>query len=265
MPINPDQASEIAAEAVPDTVPQTTKEAISAYSSDAPEAQNNQTRSDIVFQTLQADITRGKIRPGTKISETELAKQYGISRGPLREALNRLESRRLIERIPHVGARVVSLSLKELLEIYQVREALEGLACRLAAENMNEEEIKKLRELLEKHGNDDEIQSGYAYFQKEGDTDFHHLIITGSKNEHLAWQIISDMYHLLRMYRYQCSLSEGRPQKALKEHLAILEAIADHDGDLAEMLMRKHIRQARDNIAQQYDQKDFDLINQQAN
>jgi DNA-binding GntR family transcriptional regulator len=70
------------------------------------------------------------------------------------------------------------------------------------------------------------------------------------------------MYHLLRLYRYQCSLSEGRPQRALKEHQAILEAIADRDGELAEILMRKHIRQARNNIAQRYDQKDFDLINE---
>src|SRR5690606_6657214 len=77
-------------------------------------AETVQTRSDIVFQTLQADITRGKIKPGTKISEAGLASEYGISRGPLREALNRLESRGLIERIPHVGARVVSLNLKEL-------------------------------------------------------------------------------------------------------------------------------------------------------
>src|SRR5690606_19536542 len=107
-----------------------------------------------------------------------------------------------------------------------------------------------------------EIQANHAYFQKEGDLDFHHQIVAGAKNEHLAKQIFSDMYHLLRLYRYQCSLSEGRLQRALKEHQAILEAIADRDGELAEMLMRKHIRQARNNIAQRYDQKDFDLINE---
>ena len=176
----------------------------------------SETRADRVFQTLQGDITKGDIKPGTKISETELAAQYGISRGPLREALQRLESRGLIERIAHVGTRVVSLNLNELLEIYQVREALEGLACRLAAENMSDDEIAQLSELLIKHGADSEIQSGHAYFQKEGDLDFHYQIVKGAKNEHLAKQILSDMYHLLRMYRYQCSLSEGRPQKALK-------------------------------------------------
>ncbi len=219
------------------------------------------THADRVFQTLQSAITKGEIKPGSKISETELAQSYGVSRGPLREALQRLESRGLIERIAHVGNRVVSLNLKELLEVYEVRESLEGLACRLAAENMSDEDIASLNALLEKHAADTELQSGHAYFQKEGDLDFHHQIVKGAKNEHLSKMIFSDMYHLLRMYRYQCSLSEGRPQKALKEHQAILDAIADRDGDLAEMLMRKHIRRARNNIAQQYDQKDFDLIN----
>lgn len=220
------------------------------------------THADRAFQTLQSDITRGGIKPGAKISETELANRYGISRGPLREAMQRLESRGLIERIPHVGTRVVSLNLNELLEIYQVREALEGLACRLAAENMTDEEISSLALLLEKHAADTEVQSGQAYFQKEGDLDFHYQIVKGAKNDHLAKQILSELYHLLRMYRYQCSLSEGRPQRALKEHFAILDAIADRDGDLAEMLMRKHIRQARLNIAQRYKQQDFDLINE---
>lgn len=222
------------------------------------------THADRAFQALQSDITKGDIKPGTKISETELANRYGISRGPLREAMQRLEGRGLIERIPHVGTRVVSLNLNELLEIYQVREALEGLACRLAAENMTDDEISSLGLLLEKHAADTQVQSGQAYFQKEGDLDFHYQIVKGAKNEHLAKQILSELYHLLRMYRYQCSLSEGRPQRALKEHLAILDAIADRDGDLAEMLMRKHIRQARLNIAQQYKQQDFDLINEVA-
>ena len=220
------------------------------------------THADRAFQTLQSDITKGDIKPGSKISEAELASQYGISRGPLREALQRLESRGLIERIAHVGARVVSLNLNELLEIYQVREALEGLACRLAAANMTDEEIALLGQLLDKHASDTQLQSGHAYFQKEGDLDFHYQIVKGAKNDHLAKQILGDMYHLLRMYRYQCSLSEGRPQLALKEHRSILDAIADRDGDLAELLMRKHIRKARENISAQYNQQDFDLINE---
>jgi DNA-binding GntR family transcriptional regulator len=239
-------------------------EAVSPVTSVDPAPGQALTRADQAFQTLQDDITKGKLKPGSKISEAGIASEYGISRGPLREALQRLESRRLIERVPHVGARVVSLNLKALLEIYQVREALEGLACRLACENMSDEDIAGLGALLKQHGSDEEIQSGHAYFQREGDLDFHHLIITGARNEHLAQQVLGTMYHILRLYRYQCSLSEGRPQKALQEHLAIYEAIAERDGELAELLMRRHIRKARDNIEAKYKQQDFDLINQNA-
>lgn len=230
-------------------------------SSPEPSSGSGVTRASRVFNELQSAITKGEIKAGSKINEAELAANYGISRGPLREALQRLESCHLIERIPHVGTKVVSLNLQELLEIYQVREVLEALACRLAAENMSAEEVQNLRALLVTHEADNQLQEGASYFQKEGDLDFHYKIVQASKNEHLHQLLLSDMYHLLRMYRYQCSLSEGRPQKALKEHHQIIDAIEDRDGDLAEMLMKKHIRLARKNIESQYDQKDFDLIN----
>src|SRR5690606_30250495 len=91
------------------------------------------TLSDHVFRKIQAAIVKGEIAPGSKMSEPELARTYGISRGPLREAIHRLEGQRLLVRVPHVGARVVSLSQQELCELYQIRESLEGMACRLAA------------------------------------------------------------------------------------------------------------------------------------
>ena len=114
------------------------------------EAKNSRFDSDKtlaanVMDLLVTAIVKGEIPPGTKISEPELARTYGISRGPLREAIRRLEGLRLVELKPHVGARVVQLSIKELIEIYRVREALEGMASRLAAEHMSQEEIDDLR------------------------------------------------------------------------------------------------------------------------
>ena len=87
------------------------------------------TLADRVCQQIITAIVKGEIKAGEKISEPELARTYGISRGPLREAIRRLEGLRLVESRPNVGARVVQLSVKELLEIYRVREALEGMAC----------------------------------------------------------------------------------------------------------------------------------------
>ena len=87
-----------------------------------------ETLSENVFRRIQAAIVKGEIAPGSKISEPELARTYGISRGPLREAIHRLEGQRLLVRVPHVGARVVSLNHAELIELYEIRESLEGMA-----------------------------------------------------------------------------------------------------------------------------------------
>lgn len=203
-----------------------------------------------VMDLLITAIVKGDIPPGTKISEPELARTYGISRGPLREAIRRLEGLRLVELKPHVGARVVQLSVKELIEIYRVREALEGMASRLAAEHMSQEEIDDLRNLLDRHEESIAQLDGLSYFQKEGDLDFHFRIVKGSKNEKMLELLGGDLYHLVRMYRYQFSVSNSRPKRALKEHRQIVDAIESRDPELAEILMRRHISAARLNIEQ---------------
>jgi DNA-binding GntR family transcriptional regulator len=206
------------------------------------------TLADRVCQQIITAIVKGEIKAGEKISEPELARTYGISRGPLREAIRRLEGLRLVESRPNVGARVVQLSVKELLEIYRVREALEGMACRLAAINMSDDEIMALRTLLDQHQAGIEQQEGQAYFQKEGDLDFHYRIVMGSGNSKLQELLAADLYHLVRMYRYQFSLSSSRPTMALREHHQILDAIESRDEELAELLMRRHISASRRNI-----------------
>ncbi|KAA0875875.1 GntR family transcriptional regulator [Nitrincola tapanii] len=206
------------------------------------------TLADRVCQQIVTAIVKGELPPGYKISEPELARTYGISRGPLREAIRRLEGLRLIERKPHVGARVVKLSMHELIEIYHVREALEGMACRLAAEKMTDAEIQALKALLDEHEHSVEQEEWSSYFQKEGDLDFHYRIVQGSKNEKLKELLGADLYHLVRMYRYQFSVSSSRPKRALKEHRQIIDAIESRDPELAELLMRRHISAARRNI-----------------
>lgn len=215
---------------------------------DATEAVDSRTLADRVFEEIQDAIVTGSIAPGTKITEPGLAKEYGISRGPLREAMRRLEGRHLVTRIPHVGARVVSLSLEELLELYEVREAMEGMACRLAARQMPQEEINSLKALLEKHEQQAELQENIAYYQKEGDLDFHYRIVLGSGNKKLMELLCGDLYYLVRMYRYRFSAASGRPQRAFEEHHRIVDAIEQRDEELAEMLMRRHIRASRNNV-----------------
>jgi DNA-binding GntR family transcriptional regulator len=215
------------------------------------EAPDARTLAERVFTRLQDDIVLGVLKPGARLGEAELATRYGVSRGPLREAIRRLESRKLLQREAHIGARVASLSLPDLIEIYRVREALEGMAARLAASCMTKEEVAGLHEVLHQHEQQQDLKEDTAYFQREGDLDFHYRIIQGSHNSKLADLLIGEIYHLVRMYRYQFSAVANRPQKALAEHRRIVEAIEAGDGDLAEMLMRRHIGRARENIEQQ--------------
>lgn len=206
------------------------------------------TIADRVFTRIKRAIVEGEMPPGSKISEPELARTYGISRGPLREAIGRLVACSLVVRKPNVGARVVSLSSEKLIEIYHVREALEGMAARLAAEHMTPVEIDELRGLLTQHRNSIDEEGGHAYFQKEGDLDFHYRIVQGSKNGRLIELLCNDLYHLVRLYRYQFGMASSRAERAFTEHAHIVDAIADGDGELAELLMRHHIRASRRNV-----------------
>ncbi|MEX5573736.1 GntR family transcriptional regulator [Pseudomonas lijiangensis] len=214
--------------------------------------EDSETLSENVFRRIQAAIVKGEIAPGSKISEPELARTYGISRGPLREAIHRLEGQRLLVRVPHVGARVVSLSHAEMIELYEIRESLEGMACRLAAERMTSEQIDELRNVLDTHERDAAFQAGLGYYQQEGDFDFHYRIIQGSGNKTLSQMLCGELYQLVRMYRIQFSTTPNRPRQAFAEHHRILDAIADRDGELAELLMRRHIGASRRNIERHY-------------
>lgn len=209
------------------------------------------TKSENLTECLIEAIVNGEYPSGSKISEPELARQFGVSRGPLREAMMRVESLGLVERVPHVGARVVTMSLSQLIDIYSVREALEGMAARLACINMAESEIESLQQLLDTHSDHIEQVEGASYFHQHGDFDFHYRIIKASGNQKLVSLLCDELYHLLRMYRYQSPRSHSRPTNALNEHHQILSAIRERDGDLAELLMRRHIARSRKLLEEQ--------------
>lgn len=206
---------------------------------------------DIVAERIEAAIISGQLEPGAKLSEQGLAASLGVSRGPLREAIRRLEGRKLLERTPNIGVRVAQLSLRDLNEILQVREALEGMACGLAARNMTDDEIAGLARLLEGHGKQKALQEGTGYYQESKDFDFHFRIVTGSRNARLIQMLTGDLYYLLRVYRYKSSTKPGRAAEALREHQAILSAIAARDVAAAEDAMRTHLRHARRYVEEQ--------------
>lgn len=214
------------------------------------------TLADIASHRLAQSIVTGELAQGQKLNEAELAESYGMGRGPLREALRHLEGMRLVKRIPNVGARVVVLDRKTLSDLYAVREALEGMACRIAATQMTGDEIDQLRKLLDSHEKQIRKQGGKVYSQKEGDLDFHYQIARGSRNQMLMDMLGSEQYQLLRMCRYRTSRNAERTGPALQQHRQIVEALAQRDGELAEMLMRRHIQGAWHSISEMMDKEE---------
>ncbi len=193
------------------------------------------------FDSIKADIISGRLAQGTKIVESDLAEQYGVSRGPLREAIHRLERIRLIVRIPHAGSRVVTLDVKMMEDIYRAREALEGMAARLAARLMSDAEIVSLKNLLDQHAEAISRTDGKGYFQREGDIDFHYRIASASRNQWILENLNGELYQLIRMCRHQSGQIPERAQIALDQHRQIAAAIEQRDEELAEILMRRHI------------------------
>ncbi|WP_210496653.1 GntR family transcriptional regulator [Microvirga antarctica] len=208
-----------------------------------------QSLSDKVVDILIEAIERGELAPGARIREASIARQLGISRGPLREALSRLAGRKLVEYTPNLGMRVVVTSTDDIREIFQIREVLEGAATRLATENMSEADLVDLAALLEKHRHGTELQVGSAYYQRAGDLDFHFRIAQASGNARLVDLLCRDLYHFLRIHRFRASSSPGRAAIAFDEHRAIVAAMTTRDAHLAETLMRQHIRGALERLS----------------
>jgi DNA-binding GntR family transcriptional regulator len=214
------------------------------------------TLADTATHRLAHSIVTGELEQGQKLNEADLAERFGMGRGPLREALRHLEGMRLVTRVPNAGARVVVLDRKTLSDLYAVREALEGMACRIAATQMSNDEIGQLRKLLDHHEAQIKKQGGKVYAQKEGDLDFHYQIVRGSRNQMLMDLLGSEQYQLLRMCRYRTSRNAQRTGPALQQHRQIVEALAQRDGELAEMLMRRHIQGAWRSISEMIDKEE---------
>ena len=205
------------------------------------EAPDSPTLASRVFESIKTDIISGQLNQGAKIVESELALKYGISRGPLREAIHRLEQMKLILRIPHAGSRVVRLDIKMMGDIYSARESLEGMAARLAARLMSDDDIEALSNLLDQHETAIGQTDGKAYFQHDGDIDFHYRIALASQNEWILEKLNGELYQLIRLGRHQSGQYPARAHTALTQHRQIAAAIAQRDEELAEMLMRRHI------------------------
>lgn len=209
------------------------------------------TTATALFATLRESIIDGALPAGTHLAELDLARRHGVARSTVREAVTELVNRGLAVRRHNAGARVCMPSLTDLRQLYELRESLEGMAARLAAQNMSQAQITGVRALLADHEHSAALRQGTAYIQGENDLDFHCRLAVGSGNPLLEQQLSGALYDKLRVYRRQFGMVGPRARPAHQEHGQIVDAIAERDGEMAEMLMRRHIRASLANIQRQ--------------
>lgn len=206
--------------------------------------------ADVVYQRMLDGIYSGRLPPGSIINEVELSREFGVSRGPVREAVRRLQGIQIITREPYTKARVVTLSAESALELFQMRMGLEGVACSLAAQNMSDEAIEQLLRDMEADY-ESRTRYGVAPDGSERQFDLHERIVRASGNQRIISALCEDLYHLLRIYRRHSGSALERKDHAYEEHWQIVRAIRSRDKRLAESLMRSHIERATEHVALQ--------------
>ncbi|SHJ58276.1 GntR family transcriptional regulator [Paramaledivibacter caminithermalis] len=200
---------------------------------------------EIVFEYLRNSILKGELQPGERLMELQLAQKLGVSRTPIREAIRKLELEGFVEMIPRKGAYVADLSVKDILDILEVRMFLEGLSAYLAAQRMTDEEINKLKDILKKFEDDFETMSKEDMI--ELDIKFHDMIMEGSRNNKLL-QIIQGLHEQFQRFRV-IYFSEYKEHEDIKKyHRAIVESISNRDPKRAQQYAQTHIQMIEESI-----------------
>jgi DNA-binding GntR family transcriptional regulator len=207
-----------------------------------------------LLESLGARIISGEMPPGMKLTEASLAKQLGVSRAPLREALLKLEERQLIERVPFSGMRVAVLSPNTIFELFEIREVLEGLACRKAAGVITDAEVGALRAMLRDRAAEVARLGGQDTRKLSAIGGFHSEIARIAGNAELYRMLRREVWQFLRVNYQIWSRTSARLDEAMSEHERIVDALEARDGALAELLMCRHIAKARSGLMAGYDQ-----------
>ncbi|MDN5343988.1 MAG: hypothetical protein PWQ18_99 [Clostridia bacterium] len=195
--------------------------------------------SDHVYKALKDAILSGKISQGSRLVEEQLARTLKVSKTPLREALGALEKEGLVEAIPYQGRYVASVAPCQMLEVYEVREMLEGLAARLAAEQASPELCSDLQKCLERSKDALEREDIDEFLRN--DREFHGLLIECAKNKTLE-QMNQLIRSRIMLGQVTSAYRLHRRDASLSEHQAVLRAIIDRDPEAAEVAMRRHIK-----------------------
>lgn len=187
---------------------------------------------------LERAIVSGSLKPGTRLDEVSLGKQFGVSRTPVREALRQLASVGLVDIRPRRGAIVAEIGLKELVEMFEVMAELEGACGRFAARRINDAERARLVEAHQRCEAPVRQGDHDAYYAEN--VEFHEAIYRASHNRFLADQTLA-LRNRLAPYRRAQLQRLNRLPESFAEHQAIVDAILDGDAESAESLLLSHV------------------------
>lgn len=209
---------------------------------------------DQIYDIIVNLIVSRQLLPGEKIIEETLSKEIGVSRTPVREALNRLEKDGIVKTVPRRGAFVRKHSKESVLEILRIREVLEGLIVRILTHDMDEQTLNRLKKSVEKIGSISDTEENLLKFT-QADRDFHNILHEAykSRSKILKNMMNSVEAHLL-IIRLRTVVIPGRAKKTVAEHKEILMAMEARDANLAEELMRKHIKSVRESALEHFEE-----------
>ncbi len=206
------------------------------------------TLSANIVEILRENIVRGDLAPGERLIEAELARQLGVSRGPLREALRVLETEGLLQNYPGRGSFVTRFSARDIREVYSLRSVLEGEAMRRAAANCSADDLEKLQAILDamfiaaKDGVPSEVINLDFQF---------HSLIWEIADHHLLKQTLQGITTQIRIFLAVQTHLYTDLQEGISDHKQIVEALQNQDGEGGARIMRTHLHVAEDVVLEQ--------------
>lgn len=196
---------------------------------------------EVVYETLREAIRSGVLTSGERLMEIQVAEELGVSRTPVREAIRRLEAEGLVVMIPRRGTYVSDMSLRDISDVFEIREALEVLAASLAAERITDMEIEEFERMMVEF--DEVVNKNNVDGLVELDIRFHTKLYEASRNVRLI-AILNNLREQTTRFRMTSMSVPGRMQDTLDEHRAIIEALGRRDPEEASKVTQHHLAQA---------------------
>ncbi|MEE1008723.1 MAG: GntR family transcriptional regulator [Agathobacter sp.] len=210
---------------------------------------------DVVFNTLREAILKGELQPGERLMELQLASKLGVSRTPIREAIRMLEQEGLAVTVPRKGAEVAKMTLKDMEDVLEVREALDELAAQIACKKINEEQLSKLRIVRDEF--EDSLASNDIKRIAQADVRFHDVIYEATDNSKLV-SLLNNLREQIYRYRVEYLKDPKNYPALINEHNEIVKALAERNEEKVTIAMHHHVANqaiAVKSVIQQQDEK----------